>query len=134
MRYSAVGTSPADEASAYRRLAGWLAPAVDVSDAIEIGRMIGRSSAGSGDSLGQFLASEGFAPIVTDEQIILNRCPFSSVAAVSGDVICAVHAGIIEGYLGADGSEVELLPFALGGACLVRTRKRAEVDGNRTRL
>ena len=67
----------------------------------------------------------GFAPVPDDDvrELRLTRCPLLEAAHQHPEVVCAVHLGITEGALesfGAPAGDVELLPFAEPGACLLR--------------
>lgn len=74
------------------------------------------------------MAAHGFAPEDDGERILLHRCPLLEAAARHTEVVCSVHRGLIAGLLeGApahDGPrpDVELIPFAAPGQCLLRLR------------
>ena len=117
VRYVAVGVDPAEAAAAYQRLASWLAEAVSPDGAYDLGRRVGASAAAAATSSGRveelvrLLGSEGFAPSVdsSGEVIVLHRCPFSVVAAVAPDAVCALHDGIVSGFaeaMGGDGARL----------------------------
>lgn len=116
VRYVAVGIDPSEAALAYQRLASWLAEAVSPDGAHELGRRVGASAAAASDKSGvdalvRLLGNEGFAPSVepSGEVIVLHRCPFSAVAAVAPDAVCALHDGIVSGFteaMGGDGARL----------------------------
>lgn len=65
------------------------------------------------------------APVVDIE---LHNCPFQEVFDRSGDLVCAVHAGIMRGALGAwghTGVNTELTPFVRPRVCRVRLSEAA---------
>jgi len=68
----------------------------------------------------------GFAPEERREgELRLTRCPLLEAALEEPTVVCNVHRGLVLGALeerGVEGAEVELLPFAERGACLLRVR------------
>ncbi len=69
----------------------------------------------------------GFGPQSTQDTrsrqtVRLTRCPLLQVARQHPDVVCAIHRGLVEGALeeyGARSTEVDLVPFAEPGACLL---------------
>lgn len=91
-------------------------------EARAIGRAWGERRAQQGRTLTDVLAELGFAPAPdpTDPGTTrLLACPILDAARAHPEVICGIHAGLVEGALGTDG--VRLVPFAEPGACLVRT-------------
>lgn len=136
-------TSRADQVTEYAGLATTLAVALHrhspdpSADAIaagtEWGRELARRTAGPADpdpargarrQVTSVLDRMGFDPHSDDEHrtLRLTRCPLLEAAQKHPDVICAVHLGIAKGALaesGADDSDVDLLPFAEPGACLL---------------
>ncbi|MBX6390297.1 MAG: hypothetical protein IRZ08_15105, partial [Frankia sp.] len=85
------------------------------------------------DGLFQVLAGLGFSPRVaerpaTDEVTLhLHTCPFLDLAVANPDVVCGVHQGVVDGalgVLGAPATDLDLAPFAVPGACVVRFRTR----------
>ena len=77
----------------------------------------------------------GFDPRPDDAHrtLRLTRCPLLEAAEKHPDVICAVHLGIARGAMaeyGADDSEVDLLPFAEPGACLLHLAPRPATGEN----
>lgn len=74
------------------------------------------------------MAAQGFDPVDDGDQIALHRCPLLEAASRHTEVVCAVHRGLIAGLLeetpGVDGPqpEVELIPFAAPGRCLLHLR------------
>ena len=68
------------------------------------------------------LAQLGFAPQPGGQPstTLLTRCPLLTTAQAYPDVVCAVHLGIVQGVLDADGADdvsAELFPFSDPGAC-----------------
>ncbi|MDO5535386.1 MAG: transcriptional regulator [Propionibacteriaceae bacterium] len=66
----------------------------------------------------------GFAPEAHPTDAGTTRllaCPILASARAHPEVICAIHAGLVEGALGPD-ADVRLVPFAEPGACLLNTR------------
>lgn len=63
------------------------------------------------------LADLGFDPDAAGAVVRLRTCPILGAAAAHPDVVCAIHAGLIEGVSGEPA--VRLLPFAEAGACRV---------------
>ena len=86
------------------------------------------------DLVVRVLAEQGFAPVDTGEEIVLNSCPLLESAARHPDVVCSVHAGLVDALLAgnADGHEAgasadmprraDLTPFAAPGQCHLRLR------------
>lgn len=65
----------------------------------------------------------GFSPAIDDGGIALRTCPLLDLAREHPDVVCAIHAGLIDGAqerLGHEGGGAELRPFAEVGACRLR--------------
>lgn len=83
----------------------------------------GRPTAHPRAGLAHLLQDTGFAPISTRPDVIdLHRCPFADLIAEHRDVICAVHAGVIDGALdgwGAADPAVVLDPLVEPGVCRV---------------
>jgi predicted ArsR family transcriptional regulator len=129
VRYLAVGTDPSEAAAAYQRLASWLAEAVAPESAHALGRRLGASAAeasrgGQVDALVRLLGDEGFAPALetSGDTIVLHRCPFSAVAAIAPEAVCALHDGIVSGFaetMGAGGARL-VVGDATNPVCTVR--------------
>lgn len=93
-----------------------------------------RVDAGEGiRRLSAVLADVGFAPGPVDDLdrpvIPLRHCPFREVALQHGDVVCALHLGLIRGVLAEVRAPVvaqRLEPFVEPSLCLahLRTKKR----------
>ena len=72
--------------------------------------------------------AQGFAPEDDGRRIVLHRCPLLEAAGRHPEVVCAVHAGMIDGLLentreeGAEVPGTELIPFAAPGRCLLHLR------------
>jgi predicted ArsR family transcriptional regulator len=81
---------------------------------------------GSVDRLSAMLADLGFDPQPTGEggvpdRIRLRHCPFLELAEEHGQIVCALHLGLMQGALTALDGPVQaarLEPFAEPGACL----------------
>jgi len=48
------------------------------------------------------LSVEGFEPDQQAARIVLGSCPFADVAAEGPSVVCEIHRGLIDGYLGQE--------------------------------
>ncbi len=79
------------------------------------------------------LRSRGFAPETTTRGIILRRCPFRDLADRYPDVVCSLHAGLIDGALDELGAPVQLDGVEHGTTastpCLARLRDRVPAAG-----
>lgn len=136
--YAATGRSPGDPRPEYAALAAALAsvvartspdPAQDARDAgAEWGRRLApptRSPRSAHHLVSDLLDRMGFAPEpgAGAHEVRLTRCPLLEAARERPDVVCAVHQGMAEGVLAAQGHPsdgVQLVPFAEPGACLLR--------------
>jgi predicted ArsR family transcriptional regulator len=86
---------------------------VPVADAIEAGReqgvtaARGRTAGTCAEALTQELAALGFDPesVVDDDgaTIAFTRCPFRELAEANPDLVCSLHRGLVEGFVGARG-------------------------------
>lgn len=87
--------------------------------ALAIGRRWGtrREDRPSREHALTMLADLGFDPDAAGAVVRLRTCPILGAAAAHPDVVCAIHAGLIEGASGEP--TVRLLPFAEPGACRV---------------
>lgn len=59
-------------------------------------------------------------------RIGLNRCPFAHEAAECPDLVCGIHAGVIDGLLTRLGGEwrvAKLVPHASAAQCLLETER-----------
>ena len=63
------------------------------------------------------LAHTGFAPEASGDQFKLHACPILAAARSHPAVVCAVHLGLVEGVLGAEGARLHPRPDTLG--CVV---------------
>jgi predicted ArsR family transcriptional regulator len=63
------------------------------------------------------LAHTGFAPQERDDRVTLHACPILDAARSHPAVVCAVHLGLVEGVLGAEGARLQPRPDTLG--CVV---------------
>jgi predicted ArsR family transcriptional regulator len=131
-----MGAEPAED---YRFLARMLATALEAGAEPERhaeragkdwGRfLIGRrapdepvSAAAARDEIARLLADQGFAPEQVGDTVRMCRCPFADLAESHGDVICALHLGLLRGALDQLHAPVQveaLRPFAEPGVCLV---------------
>lgn len=71
----------------------------------------------------------GFSPERTDDELVeLRTCPLLDLATEHPQVMCNVHAGLVEGAhlaRGGDGEHIALEPFAAPGACHLRIPRQA---------
>ncbi|HSC49008.1 MAG TPA: helix-turn-helix domain-containing protein [Gaiellaceae bacterium] len=77
----------------------------------------------------ELLEDEGFRPVVGDSEIRMRHCPFRELAESGGEVVCAVHEGLIAGALAELGSTLELErldPFVEPQLCIARLGPRAD--------
>lgn len=68
------------------------------------------------------LAGHGFAPRLGATEIEMHHCPFADVVGDYGGVVCALHAGLLDGALERLAAPVgvgRLVPFARPGVCTV---------------
>ena len=81
------------------------------------------------EELIRLLGELGFAPRRADAGTVeLLSCPFRQTVAEHGELICAVHAGLMRGALAGWDSEAEvtaLEPFAAPGLCRARLSEGA---------
>ena len=79
------------------------------------------------------LRRRGFAPETAARALILHRCPFRDLADRYPEVVCSLHAGLIDGALDELGAPVELDGVEHGTpastACLARLRSRVPAAG-----
>ncbi|WP_068401662.1 helix-turn-helix transcriptional regulator, partial [Kribbia dieselivorans] len=111
-------------ASAYAELvsamAGHLAQFPNATDlARSIGRdwATGRTRAPSRPAMLALLGELGFAPDDDGGVVRLRTCPILSAAAQHPEIVCAIHAGLVEGSSGS--TDVRLEPFVEPGACRI---------------
>ena len=74
------------------------------------------------DEITRLLADQGFAPERADDAVRMCRCPFKDLVESHGDVICALHLGVLRGALEELRAPVQveaLRPFAEPGVCVV---------------
>lgn len=148
--YTATADSPPAGSRSYRLLAEILTSyvATHTKDpgkaAVEAGEAWGRflterpapfRRVDATDAERQLVASLediGFAPeavtVGRERQIRLHRCPFRETAsAVHGDVVCAVHLGLMRGMLAELDAPLDakrLDPFVEPSLCIARLTKR----------
>jgi len=71
------------------------------------------------------LGRHGYEPQRSAEEIILNNCPFDSLAQAHTQLVCTMNLSLIHGVLdglGSTGLEAVLAPQP--GRCCVKTRRR----------
>lgn len=68
------------------------------------------------------MRAHGFDPVDVGTEVQLRRCPLLEAASRNPEVICAVHQGMIDGILLAQGAPAgsELRPFTAPGICTLR--------------
>ena len=130
--YRLTGDGIASDRDEYRVLATELAGLVAIAPngetrAYEAGVGWGRrmQAAEEGSDVTEILDRQGFAAEAHDDRIEMRRCPFSTLAAVSPQVICTLHRGFIDGVLAESGSarRVDRLdPFVEPSLCVVHLR------------
>jgi predicted ArsR family transcriptional regulator len=77
----------------------------------------------AGQAIVDMLERLGFSPTIDEDAIALRTCPLLDLARGKPGVVCAIHAGLIDGArerLGHEGAAAELEPFAEAGACRLR--------------
>ncbi len=93
---------------------------------VERPRPFARLSAGdAADQVVRLLDEHGFEPERENGDVLMHRCPFRDLAEQHGDVVCAVHLGLIRGALAEIGAPVtatRLEPFVEPGLCRARLR------------
>lgn len=111
--------------TAYVELVSALASHLDAApDATDQARAIGRdwgnqrAATPSTHAAVQLLEELGFSPAVTGRTIRLRTCPLLDAAREYPEVVCAIHAGLLQATSGDD--EAALTPFAEPGACCVQ--------------
>jgi predicted ArsR family transcriptional regulator len=144
--YRAARTMDPAGPTNYRLLAGMLAGQLTESSARprQAARQLGRrygarlvptarrtSRAESLRSLRATLDELGFAPepprSTRDDEINLRHCPFLELVAERGEVICALHLGLMQGVLGSMQAPVtvdRLEPFAQPDRCIAHLTAR----------
>ncbi len=74
-------------------------------------------------ALRDLLTLQGFAPRHRDDDLVLTRCPLVELARDHRDVVCGLHAAMINGALRhwrADAGPARLEPFSDPDGCRVR--------------
>ncbi|MES1246893.1 MAG: helix-turn-helix domain-containing protein [Actinomycetota bacterium] len=127
----------------YRLLATMLTAAADPAAAAEAGRRWGRSlarqhagDAAATETVAALLAEQGFDPEVADGELRMRRCPFHQLATTHGEVVCAVHRGLIDGALEELGSDLRIErvdAFVEPDLCVARLRATSGPSGPSTR-
>ncbi|MFP5416888.1 MAG: helix-turn-helix transcriptional regulator [Actinomycetes bacterium] len=85
-----------------------------------LGRAWGKSRAPlpSAYAVTSILAELGFDPEVEGDVVRLRTCPILAAATAHPEIVCAIHAGMVEGASGRAG--LRLVPFAEPGACRIQ--------------
>jgi predicted ArsR family transcriptional regulator len=141
--YAASATAPLGTEASYRELASALADAVSQRGrtpqerARRAGEAKGRAMAAE-DTAGQppveavvrTLARLGFEsrPANRGRRIDITPCPFLDLVEQHGEVVCAVHHGLMDGVLEQLGASLEvdrLTPFAGRDRCAATLRRHA---------
>ncbi|MFJ7265624.1 helix-turn-helix transcriptional regulator [Streptomyces sp. NPDC099050] len=135
LRYAAARPDPQEEPAdgPFRELARALAEAVGGGPGAsrEAGLDWGRRLAGSGPAAERVFAAAarmGFAPRDAPgpdpgtRRVLLDACPYRELARARPEVVCAVHQGVLDGLLEADGARVRLLPFIGPDLCALDLR------------
>lgn len=78
---------------------------------------VARASLPAHQDLVDTLADLGFGPDAEGPAIRLRTCPILDAAAAHPEVVCAIHAGLVEGVTGR--RDLRLIPFAEPGACRI---------------
>lgn len=134
--YAAV---PPDAEEEHALLAASLASALEpLADGAEIAASAGRSwgavlverppgggldAAASIERVATLLRGRGFAPETGEAELVMHRCPFRELAEEYPRVVCAFHAGLIEGALDELGGSAELdrlEPWVTPSTCVAR--------------
>jgi predicted ArsR family transcriptional regulator len=105
---------------------------VPAEDAIEAGRDQGATAGAASDrsltcarALSAELAALGFDPAEvvepTSVTVAFTRCPFQDLAEAHPELVCSLHRGLVEGFVGArgDGVVVEFHGLADRAPCQV---------------
>lgn len=79
---------------------------------------------GARQLVAEVMREQGFTPEDSGESISLHSCPLLAAATGHPEVVCATHAGMIEGIARAydPAARVELQPFATASTCVLRLR------------
>ena len=80
------------------------------------------------DQVVRLLDEHGFEPERENGDVLMHRCPFHDLAEQHGDVVCAVHLGLVRGALteiGAPVTVTRLEPFVAPGLCRARIGRAA---------
>ena len=140
--YAASATAPLGTEASYRELASALADAVTQHGrspqerARRAGAAKGRALASAEDTgtdrpvdiVVRTLARLGFdsRPAAKGRRVDITPCPFLDLVEQHGEVVCAVHHGLMDGVLEQLGSSLEvdrLTPFAGRDRCVATLRR-----------
>jgi predicted ArsR family transcriptional regulator len=88
--------------------------------------------------VGDVFARLGFAPRVVDDRdgrhLELTACPFRDVARDHPQVVCAVHAGLLQGTLSRlsvpEAQQASIRPFVAPDLCIVDLPRRGGTDSS----
>ncbi|HMR49671.1 MAG TPA: helix-turn-helix domain-containing protein [Arachnia sp.] len=71
------------------------------------------------EGLAQVLSDQGFAPTISERRIWFDRCPYQATELEDGNLhtVCALHLGIIKGYLESSGSPLTAGELTIGSPC-----------------
>lgn len=140
LHWSAVDEASASPAAGLAiSLATALSATTDVpSRAAEMARLAGRewgervaaeprTATSLSGAVCEVMREQGFDPGVGEDstEIVLRRCPLQSAVSAHPQIVCAVHAGLLEGLAAAHGDRaaIELVPRVPAGPCTVRVRE-----------
>jgi predicted ArsR family transcriptional regulator len=105
----------------YRLLATMLTDAVQPDAAYETGVRWGTFLHEPGQDLAELMTAQGFEAELEGPKLAMSHCPFYALAENGSHVVCALHRGIMDGALAADGSSARvrrLEPFVEPQLCL----------------
>jgi predicted ArsR family transcriptional regulator len=92
----------------YRLLATMLTDAVPPQAAYATGVRWGEFLHEPGQGIAELMNAQGFDAELEDDRLAMRHCPFYALAEDSPHVVCALHRGIMDGALAADGSTVRV--------------------------
>jgi predicted ArsR family transcriptional regulator len=92
----------------YRLLATMLTDAVAPEAAYETGVRWGEFLHEPGQGIAELMDAQGFEAELEDGTLAMRHCPFYALAENSPHVVCALHRGIMDGALAAEGSAVRV--------------------------
>jgi predicted ArsR family transcriptional regulator len=92
----------------YRLLATMLTDAVEPDAAYETGVRWGEVLHEPGQGVAELMDAQGFEAELEDGRLAMRHCPFYALAENRPRVVCALHRGIMDGALAAEGSAVRV--------------------------